>query len=71
MFDMGSFIGGCVVGGIFAIIITLACTTAYWLLVSKETKEIDKGLKHQQLTRANNSNGGIRYGDGLDIEQWL
>lgn len=71
MFDMGSFVGGCIIGGVFATIITLALTTTYWLLTSKETKEADKEVKHQQLKHASNSYGGIRYGDGLDIEKWL
>ena len=71
MFDTGSFIGGFIVGGVFAAIITLALTTAYWLFCSKETKHADRIEKQTQIKRGTKSNGGIRYHDGLDIEYWV
>ena len=71
MFDTGSFVGGMIIGGAFAVILTLAFTTAYWLWNSKETKEIDKIEKETKIKRATHSSGGIRCNDGLDIERWL
>ena len=71
MFDTGSFVGGMIIGGAFAVILTLAFTTAYWLWNSKETKEMDKIEKETKIKRATHSSGGIRYNDGLDIERWL
>ena len=71
MFDTGSFVGGMIIGGAFAVILTLAFTTAYWLWNSKETKEIDKIEKETKIKRATHSSGGFRYHDGLDIERWL
>ena len=71
MFDTGSFVGGMIIGGAFAAILTLAFTTAYWLWNSKETKEIDKIEKETKIKRATHSSGGLRYHDGLDIENWL
>ena len=71
MFDTGSFVGGIIIGGVFAVILTLAFTTAYWLWNSKEIKEMDKVEKETKIKRATHSSGGIRYNDGLDIERWL
>ena len=71
MFDTGSFVGGMIIGGAFAAILTLAFTTAYWLWNSKETKEIDKIEKETKIKRATHSSAGLRYHDGLDIENWL
>ena len=71
MFDTGSFVGGMIIGGAFAAILTLAFTTAYWLWNSKEIKEMDKVEKETKIKRATHSSGGIRYNDGLDIERWL
>lgn len=71
MFDTGSFVGGIIIGGVFAVILTLAFTTAYWLWNSKEIKEMDTVEKETKIKRATHSSGGIRYNDGLDIERWL
>ena len=71
MFDTGSFVGGMIIGGVFMTIITLALTTTYWLCNSKETKEMDKIEKETKIKRATHSSGGLRYHDGLDIENWL
>ena len=71
MFDTGSFVGGIIIGGAFAVILTLAFTTAYWLWNSKEIKEMDTVEKETKIKRATHSSGGIRYHDGLDIENWL
>jgi len=71
MFDTGSFVGGIIIGGAFAVILTLAFTTAYWLWNSKEPKEMDKVEKETKIKRATHSSGSIRYNDGLDIENWL
>lgn len=71
MFDTPSLIGGLILGGIIATIFTLALTTAYWLYNGKETKQADDKEKEVKIKRAIHSNGGIRYGDGLDIEDWL
>ena len=71
MFDTGSFVGGIIIGGAFAVILTLAFTTVYWLWNSKEIKEMDTVEKETKIKRATHSSGGIRYNDGLDIERWL
>lgn len=71
MFDTGSFVGGIIIGGVFAVILTLAFTTAYWLWNSKEIKEMDTVEKETKIKRATHSSGGLRYHDGLDIENWL
>ena len=67
MFDTGSFVGGIIIGGVFAVILTLAFTTAYWLWNSKEIKEMDTVEKETKIKRATHSSGGLRYHDGLDI----
>lgn len=71
MFDMGSFIGGAIVGGVVMTIITLASTTAYWLWFGKETKNADQTEKETQVDNAIRSSGGIHYNDDLDVEHWL
>ena len=71
MFDTGIFVGGMIIGGMFMTIITLALTTAYWLWNSKEIKEMDTVEKETKIKRATHSSGGLRYHDGLDIENWL
>ena len=71
MFDTGSFVGGIIISGAFAVILTLAFTTAYWLWNSKEIKEMDTVEKETKIKRATHSSGGLRYHDGLDIENWL
>ena len=71
MFDTGIFVGGMIIGGAIMAIFTLALTTAYWLWNSKETKEMDKVEKETKIKRATHSSGGLRYHDGLDIENWL
>lgn len=71
MFDMPSLIGGLILGGIIATIFTLALTTAYWLYNGKETKQADDKEKEVKIKRATHSSGGLRYHDGLDIENWL
>ena len=71
MFDIGIFVGGMIIGGVFMAILALALITAYYLCNSKETKEIDKIEKETKIKRATHSSGGLRYHDGLDIESWL
>lgn len=71
MFDTGIFVGGMIIGGAIMAIFTLALTTAYWLWNSKEIKEMDTVEKETKIKRATHSSGGLRYHDGLDIENWL
>ena len=71
MFDTGSFIGGCILGGVFATIITLALTTAYWLRSKKLVQDIDRFEKERKIKHINKNNGGLMYNDGLDIDLWV
>ena len=71
MFDTGSFIGGCILGGVFATIVTLALTTAYWLRSKKFVQDIDRFEKERRIKHINKNNGGLIYHDGLDIESWV
>ena len=63
------FLGGIIVGFIAGVIITLAFTTAHFLWVSEETKEADRLERKKRIRQFNR--GRIKYGDGLDIEEWL
>ena len=71
MFDTRIFVGGMIIGGAFMAIFALALITAYWLWNSKEPKEMDTVEKETKIKRATHSSGGLRYHDGLDIENWL
>ena len=71
MFDIGIFVGGMIIGGVFMAILALALITACYLCNSKEIKEMDTVEKETKIKRATHSSGGIRYNDGLDIERWL
>lgn len=71
MNDLSNFIGGCIIGGVFVTIITLAFTTFYWLHSDKATYDIDEFEKEQKKEHIKKSFSGLKYNDGLDIDSWI